>query len=151
VSAPRHRQVAVGTALSVLLLGGCGGSDANKRAPQPPADRTQRSEAGARATLREYAAAFTSADSARVCDLLDPAMRALRSASKQRCRREAARLKDALPPAEAASLRRGFAALKPVLRGNVAALPGNENLSLRYFEGRWYVRLTPSAGASPTS
>jgi len=158
VSAARAflRPVAAGAALGAVLLAGCGGSDGGgsdekkpkPTATQPPADRTQRTEAGARATLREYAAAFTSSASRRTCDLLDPTAAPLKSASKQRCRREVGRLKDAITPADAASLRQGFAALKPAVSDNVATLPGNDNLSLRYIDGRWYVRLAPSDGSS---
>ena len=148
------RRAAAGAVLGALLLAGCGGSDEQKlkpRATQPPADRTQRSEAGAKATLREYAATFTSSDAGRTCDLLDPTAAPLKSASKQRCRRDVGRLKDAIKPADAASLRQSFAALEPVVSANVATLPGNDNLSLRYIDGRWYVRLAPSTGSSPPS
>ena len=145
------RPVAAGAALGALLLAGCGGSDEKKpkpRATQPPADRTQHTEAGARATLREYAAAFTSSDAKRTCDLLDPTVVPLKSASKQRCRREVGRLEDTITPQGAAALRQGFAALKPAVSDNVATLPGNDNLSLRYIDGRWYVRLAPSDGSA---
>lgn len=64
---------------------------------------------------------------------------------------EVARLKDAITPADAASLRQSFAALKPIVRANVATLPGNDDLSLRYTGGLWYVRLAPSTGSSPPS
>ena len=154
MSAPRGslRRAAALAALGALLLAGCGGSDEKKKAaPQPPPDRTQRSEAGARATLREYAVAFTSSDAGRTCDLLDPTSAPLKSASKQRCQREVGRLEDAITPADAASLRQSFAALKPVVRANVATLPGQDDLSLRYIDGRWYVRLAPSTGSPPPS
>ena len=149
-----RRPVAAGAALGALLLAGCGGSDEKKPKPrpaQPPADRTQRTEAGARATLREYAAAFTASDAGRTCDLLDPTAAQLKSASMQSCRREVRRLKGAITPANAAALRQGFAALQPAVSDNVATLPGNDSLSLRYIDGRWYVRLAPSTGSSPPS
>lgn len=152
MSAARHRQPAAGALLCALLLTGCGGSDARQPAtPQPRADRTQRTEAGARATLREYAIAFTSADAVKICDLLDPTSAAMRAATTQSCRREAARLKGRLTAASGARYREQFSALKPVVNGSTATIRGRGALSLRYIRGRWYVSLAPLAGSSPAS
>lgn len=155
VRAPRQRRFAVATLalLAMVMPAGCGGSDDKPKAttPQGPADRTQRTEAGARATLREYAVAVTSSDGVKICDLLDPTSAAMASASKARCRREAARLKGVLSATEKKNFREKSASLEPVVNGNEATLPGSSEAALRYIVGRWYVVPVPPTEDAPTS
>ncbi len=112
-----------------VVAAGCGGSE------NAAGEKTA---AGAKATLVEFADAYANADGKRLCGMVSADL--LKAAEKEPggCEGSVAKVKDILKPKDVVEFKESAAKQNPTVEGDVASLPGRGEV-MRYREGRWEI------------
>jgi hypothetical protein len=122
-------RVALAILATSVAVAGCGGSE-------NAAD--EKTAAGAKATLVEFADAYAEADGERLCAMVSAELLKAAEKAPGGCEGGVAKTKDILEPKDVVEIKESAAKQTPTVEGDVASLPGRGEV-MRYREGRWEI------------